>query len=450
MSSAITNRFRDLFLQQLKDEVEGNTIKYHVGLARGEDFTAPDPVSSQYAQSQIRHSLQSVKSLSNASFVVPTVTWTSDTFYEAYDDSNPVQTNFYVINQSNSIFICIEAGKFSDGTLQPSVIEPTTTALRSNGSSTGDGTTFATTDGYKWRFLYKMSNISYATYRTAAYTPVKQIGDAPLITEEIAQKLLQDSTGFAGEIIGLAIDSTGTGIPSVPNLTVLGNGSGAQFRCSVTDGKITRVQVDSSADGSYLHGIGYDYATVKASVGDAVLRPIFAPQGGIHADLVTTLKSRSLMLQTDFVGSENGTVINENDFNQIALFRDIRLQNDSAFTGATSIAAKHLAANVTNGQFDEDDIFSNDAGTAKGKVLWHDIANTKIYYWQDEETGFGNFSVGGTVSTPAPSSGVATITQVNNSPVNAYSGDIMYINNVSSIDRAPNQTEDIRIVIQLG
>ena len=47
--------------------------------------------------------------------------------------------------------------------------------------------------------------------------------------------------------------------------------------------------------------------------------------------------------------------------------------------------------------------------------------------------------------------GTATITSVVNPDVDAYSGEILYINTLDeAITREADQTEDIRIVIQLG
>ena len=45
----------------------------------------------------------------------------------------------------------------------------------------------------------------------------------------------------------------------------------------------------------------------------------------------------------------------------------------------------------------------------------------------------------------------ASIVNIVNPDVDAYSGDILYINTLASaVERSAEQTEDIRIVIQLG
>ena len=178
MTSAVTNNLRKYFLDQLKSSVQG-ADNYYVGFARSQDFTPATDISSRAEQLKLRNSLQSVKVLSNVSYVIPTVTWTSGTIYQAYDDINSSQTNFYVLNSSNEVYICIEQGDSS------SIVEPTTSA---------NGKTFKTSDGYKWRFMYKMSAAALGNFKTSSYMPVKKIDSLTSIPEEANQKLIQDAS----------------------------------------------------------------------------------------------------------------------------------------------------------------------------------------------------------------------------------------------------------------
>ena len=460
MTSAITNQFRKSLLDDLKADIDGSSSNYYVALSKGDAYNtsgliniAPSDVGSNYAQTQIRQTLQSVKTLANASYVVPTVNWVSGVIYNHWDDNNHALTNFYAINSFNDVFICVGVGKLADGTINASVDEPTQTFQRSSslgGGYASDGKTFELGDGYRWRFMYRISNVAYATYRTSNWTPAKVVVSAAgLIVEENAQKTLQDGS-VGGEIIGVEIVNKGTTVTSVPTITVTGNGSLAAFTVDISNGSVTRVLVDTDANtGDYLHGSGYDYADLKLSVGDAVLRPILSPKLGVHANAVKTLKSNALMLQTDFVANENESIRIENDFNQVALFKNVNAYGTSTlFSANTGSALKGLAVTVSNGSFESDDLFNNDAGTATAKVYYHDTVDGKLYYWQDEQTGFGTFSSTDGLSN-LTRTGIAGTSALLNPDIDVYSGDIMYINNVNEITRASNQTEDIRIVIQL-
>ena len=204
MTASVTNSFREHLLTLLKSDIDSDGVPYHIGIAQPDsDASTPLNSGSMYDQSKFRHTLQSVKVLSNASYVVPTVTWVSEAPYEAYDNNNPYQTNFYVINSSREVFLCIQQGKNADGSAKNSFVEPTSTLANQ------EAKTFETGDGYLWRYMYKMSNLAYGTFRTKTYTPVKQVTNrATTIPEEITQIGLQDSS-VPGQILNIAIDNGG-------------------------------------------------------------------------------------------------------------------------------------------------------------------------------------------------------------------------------------------------
>lgn len=443
MSAAVSNDLRKLLLDQfLSDVSSGDSAsgKYYVGIARDEDFTEDANVSSRAEQFKFRNSLQAVKVLSNASFVIPTVTWESNATYEAYDEKDPNQTNFYVINSSNEVFICIDAPNTG------STIEPTA-ALANDKAQT-----FRTPDGYYWRYMYKMSNLAYSNFRTNSYTPVKKVEDISFIPEEVQQIALQDSA-VDGEILRLNIDSAGVGYPTVAPIAISGNGINASFTADVVGGSIVSVTVDSDGFGKFRHGSGYDYAAFDALGGNGELTPVFAPHGGLNADPTVSLKAKTIMLQVDIQGDENSTILAENEFRQVALIRNPTEYLDSAnapnvpFTGNTGIAMRSFTLTSVSGTFPEDEVFSTSIGSATAKVFFHDRATETLYFYQDNETEFETFTSGLTIEHGTVN---ASIQAINNPEIDAYSGDILYLNNVSAVDRSTNQTEDFRIVIELG
>lgn len=457
MTASVTNDFRNHLLTLFKADVDSDGIPYHIGIARSAPVTSNDGITQEnsgsiYNQERVRHTLQSVKVLSNNSFVIPTVTWVNGQEYEAYDNLNPFQTNFYVINSNREVFLCIEQGKLDDGTVQGAFAEPSA-SLANNLART-----FRTSDGYLWRYLYKISNLAYSNYRTGQYTPVKQVTNRnTTIPEEILQLSLQDSA-IGGEILGVMIDSGGRNYTS-PTISFTGNGSGARFVADVFDNRIVNVRCDSNGFGSYLHGANYDFAKVEVTDpgggSGASLRAIIAPREGIGADPVQALKSRELMIQTDFVGNEDGNIVAfSTDFHQIAIFKNLRLfggESDGGkaplFFGNTAQAAKIFTVSGVTGAWNENDTFQNATLTAQAKILYLDT--TTLYYYQDQETGFGEFSIGDALTNAA--GGQTSILAKVNPDIDAYSGEILYINTLEdAVTRETNQTEDIRIVIQLG
>ena len=446
MSASVTNDLRTLLLDQLRSDVESGdaaSSRYYVAISRSKDFIPETNIDSRSEQFKFRNAMQAVKVLSKASFVIPTVTWQTNDVYEPYNSTDPDQTRFYVINSSNEVFICI------DSTGDPSTVEPTALSVNSKPY------TFSTGDGYYWRFMYKMSNLAYSNFRTLKYTPVKKVTGTVSIAQEEQQQRLQDSA-VDGEILRLQIDSAGIGYPGIAPIMISGNGTGASFSADATSGSITSVSIDSDAYGNFLHGSGYDYAAADPIGGDGGLTPIFAPKGGLNADPVSSLKSKTLMLQVDIQGDESGTILAENDFRQLALIRNPLkgrdpsvVLPDSDFTANTGIAAKsfNLTPLSVTGTFSEDALFETSIGSASGKVLFHDTTSNILYYYQDGETEFETFTNGLTITDGTVS---ASIQSQNHPEVDAYSGDILYLNNISAVDRSEDQTEDIRIVIELG
>ena len=451
MTASVTNSFREHLLTLLKSDIDSDGVPYHIGIAQPDsDASTPLNSGSMYDQSKFRHTLQSVKVLSNVSYVVPTVTWQSEVQYEAYDNNNPIQTNFYVINSSREVFLCIQQGKNADGSAGNSFIEPTSTRANQRPK------TFQTGDGYLWRYMYKMSNLAYGTFRTKTYTPVKQVTNrATTIPEEITQIGLQDSS-VPGQILNIAIDNGGVNYTS-PTITISGNGSGAQFFAEVFDNKIVNVRCDSNGLGDFLHGTNYDYAQVVVTDpgggSGAKLRAVLSSRDGVNKDPVSTLKCRGIMLQTDFIGTEENTIVaNGTDFRQVGVIKGLeKYTSDSDFTGNTGQATKKLTLQTIRGaaSWIDNATFTDALETTTAKVF--DLDGTTLYYYQDEETGFENFSVDQNIKILDVEGATANIVNLVNPDVDAYSGDILYINTLASaVERSAEQTEDIRIVIQLG
>ena len=464
MTSAITNQFRSLLLDQLKEDIDGSTENYYIGLARADLITNPTINNSVFAQNQVRDSLQSVKALNNASHVVKTVTWSTGFAYEAYSDALPAQENFYVINSLREVFICVEQGKNTEGVVQNSVNEPVTTharAVADGGGTAADGKTFTLVDLYKWRFMFRLSNLAYATYKTNQWIPVKKVVSTATIAEEQEQYALQQAS-VDGEILSVEILDGGTNYSATPTITIDGDGTGAEFDVTVNNGSIVKVEVSrNELDASYQNGTGYRRAKAVLSAGNAVLRPILSPPNGIHADPTKTLKSTSLMLQADFKSDEDAKIRTENDFYQTCLIRNLKyygdsdgeqgyIASDSDFDLNVGNALKKLQINKTNGAFGIDDLFSNAENTIQGKVYYLDEdGDANLYYYQDDSTGYGKFNTGASIVNQS-NTGTGEIIRLINPDVDATTGDILHINNVGQITRGSNQTEDIRIVIQLG
>lgn len=447
-TSGITSDLKKLLATELESSFDSEGANYYVGIARSNESLNLENITSQSLSDQraIRNELQSIKVLSRHSLVVPTVEWRGNTVYNAYDDNNVNLTNFYVLNSNREVFVCIEQGLNEQGEEQLSTIEPTSTLAGNSPKS------FRTSDGYLWRYMYQITPSDFSFFKNNSYFPVKKINreDNLVLNEERRQLALQDSS-IAGEILRVAIVDGGTGYTSVPGLSFTGGttGTGASFSADVSNGVITRIRVDSDA-GEYLHGSGYKFATANLSYGNGSVRPVIGPLEGMSADPTKTLFANSLMMQLQLDNDETDTILTDNDFRTVVVMKDLKKRgSDSDFTGNTANVMDYFELTATSGTFVEDELVSATSGVATGKVFHYDEVSVpkRLYYYQNDSTGYGVFTSSLGISTT--SGGTATISTVVQPDVDRYSGEILYINNIASVERSSTQTEDIRLVITL-
>jgi hypothetical protein len=91
-------------------------------------------------------------------------------------------------------------------------------------------------------------------------------------------------------------------------------------------------------------------------------------------------------------------------------------------------------------------------GAVSGAVaIIDDVADSGngLWYHQTEETGFTNFDSGEQVSIVGNSSIVGTVTKLLGGEFNPFTGDLVYIDNRSSVTRSNDQIEDLKIVITI-
>ena len=208
------------------------------------------------------------------------------------------------------------------------------------------------------------------------------------------------------------------------------------------------------------HGSGYDYAKVSVT-GNASLRAVLGPKEGVQAEPIEALRSKSIVVQTDFEGTESDTILTDNDFLQAVLLKDITQQGSTdLFTANTGNALDILRLQTGSGTFTEDEIVTGGTSGAKARVVHQEQVGGEptefLYIYQDEETGYGTFDSAENVEG-ATSGNNRSVTNLANTPVikpadiDRFSGRILHINTIdTAIDRQSGQTEDVKAIIRLG
>ena len=455
----ITDQFKKQVLDDLlQDFNDSASVRYYAGIGRSEDWNDSDiatvPTNNSREARQARGSLQSIKLIEDTSFVLPRRTWVANLIYDAYDDADVgfPENPFYAINSNNEIYICLEQGKKTDGTSQLSTIQPT-------GNTTG--TPFRLSDGYTWKFLYSIGALRADKFLSSAFMPVKFVGstDSDSPAEDLQQKIVQDNA-VKGQIVGYKVTNGGSGYTSDPDVTIVGNGANATAFAVRAGETIVDIKVKADSAGNSnasYYGYGYDYANVVISGGggdSCTARAIIGQPNGIGADPVIDLKSHGMMFNTKPNADENGDFITgDNIFRQVVLLRNPKVDSagGTSLTTTTGLALNKIITNETNFVKSVVQKAKVEGQTSGAIAIVDDVSDSGngLWYHQNETTGFKPFSSGEQIQVVGNASITGTIASLVDGEFNPYTGDLVYIDNRSSVTRSNDQIEDLKIVITI-
>jgi len=503
MATTVTDITKRILLEHLFSSTQnigvspGDSDRYYLGIGRAEEWDSdnapPVPNSGVNEQLRFQESLQSIQIINNISYVVPRYNWTAGNVYSAWSNdygsdlgfissSTRIEHPYYVITDDLQVFVCIQQGKTAQGVSRNSLYKPTDTS----------GVPFAAgDDGYIWQFLFAVDANRSRNFLTSSYIPVEKILDSseggPLASDlSVArtQQLALQKAAKTGQILGVAVDSGGTGYTSAPTVTItpiprIGSTTiveAAQAIANVnSNGQVYEIVMKDSANAPYFtFGEGYKHAHVSVTGGGgsgAVLRPLITFDSGLQGNHISSLSSSGIMFSNTLTGNVSGDFNVVNDFRQIGIIKNplkdsadfgsfTGVIGDSAVSSATAQAYHKLyvsgsagfAANITG-----DQTLQQSTSGAKAILDYFDAANEIAYVHQTRVTGFTAFDSTNNISFLQSGSSIGTCAIVANTTgpnlrpaeVNNFSGEVIYIDNRSPITRDDEQTEDIKIVIDL-
>ena len=161
------------------DDVTGGNNSYYCFVSQNtpwlnangipDDTLVPsDSTSVQDVEQIVYENLAYGKLLTNTDIIAmaPRYTWANGTVFACYNNADPnlYEKNFFVITDTNSVYKCIYNGfsqQNADGV--PSTVKPTVT--QTSGS-------FATPDGYIWKYMYTCDPNVYSKFQTSNFIPV--------------------------------------------------------------------------------------------------------------------------------------------------------------------------------------------------------------------------------------------------------------------------------------
>ena len=173
---------------------------------------------------------------------------------------------------------------------------------------------------------------------------------------------------------------------------------------SIDGGQVKKVElIDSS--GSFTMGSGYNCCSefsgggsfTKPAKGRVILAANQSPLG-LGADPRDDLRATSIMFNSKPDGTESGDFIVEQDFRQVGLLKNPKVDSDNgtAFSESTGNGLYQLKRASTSTQFTKDNIILGGTSRTKNAIIDRvDSDNGNLlWYHQTEETGFTPFSQG--------------------------------------------------------
>ena len=468
MAAIITDPFKKHMLQSIFDQAQidsdgrgqhpggvlGDSADafFYIGIGRSRgwdsssDAVIPDPTDTPFSTRMAYAALQSVKKHEGCSFVVPRKNWSSGLIYPAFDDDlTSIPTNgYYVLTEDNNVYICLQQGKSADGDAVQSTVKPTGQAAAP----------FSTADGYMWKFLFALTATRANSFLTSSFMPVqKELDMSTTIDASRKQQVTIQEAAIPGQISGIAVVNKGAGYTAGSHSVIIrGDGTLATATATAAGGQIVKVEMDSALS----LGSGYNFASARVTAGspstEATLRPILSPPNGFGADVRDELKSTSLMFTIKPEGAAAGVVgaddfVVGNDFRQIMLIKNPKSSaTGNTFTSTTGRALRFIELTDSSdaSNFSVDGRLEGGTSGAVGHI--DEIRTNRIFFHQNDSSGFHDFQVGEALNT---NQGTIKFITNDSDGIIRHGGEIFYYENRAPVTRAADQKEDIKVVITL-
>jgi len=389
---------------------------------------------------------------------------------------------FYVMNSAYEVFKCLYNGENpSNASGQNATEEPITTGA--NYASATGLYTETTGAGYIWKYMYTIPTDDVLRFLSSDFMPI--------VLPANASRTAVTAAAVAGACDVVVIEDAGSGLPASQTLytSIKGDGTGGIVKFTTNgSGNITSATIQA-------RGSGYTYANVllgngnlfsNAGLSSAVtttagwkgaLEIILPPLGGHGKDHEAELNAKRVMTNIRLTYAEgSGDFPVDNDFRRIGILKDPYNYGTTTFSTADTLSGlKAIKISGATADFIPDERIQQtvSGGTAYGTVVsWTlDSGSTtagvlKYIQTNDAHTDSGvvrafasngaNAITGslsnasGTVNTAYAGSllGSTFTAGLANTEIENNSGEVIYVENRRLITRAPDQIEDIKLVIE--
>jgi len=497
MSAIITEKFRQHNANQFYESfTEASASTYYLFLGKSTAFTSsttggsdnspPTPADSPKDEYFAWDSMLGAKIISSDDVVyaIPRRNWANSTVYDMYrhdySASNTSTSGSSNLYDSTFYFLTSDYREYK-------VLDNNDGAAYSGSEPTSESNDPFAIGGYVIKYMYTISTSNFAKYGTTDFIPVTTDStvSAAATAGKIESLVVTGGSGYTDGTYYAAVYGDGTS---------QGTSSGAIVRITITSGSIVSFGLTAGTDTTihaggaaytfgYVNlGSGYTFSDTSLSSASSIgsgtggaITPIISPHDGHGNSAITELGGHYVMSAITLTQAEGDDFSTANDFRSVGLVVDPTNFGTSTVATATTRRQTYVVkVGSVSGTFEQDEVITQATTGAVGKVVEYDSTLSLLYYQQENYKGFGTdsttggyvaFSTTATITggtsgaTGTPSSTTETVTLANsntltltsgyaNPELAADSGDIIYLENRKPIQRASDQTEDIKIIIE--
>lgn len=471
------------------------------------DTTIPDVSDTPADEKSAWNTMFAAKKLTgnDVELVVPKVNWTSGKKYKEYDDrvelanllvSSQNVEPMYVITPNLGVYLCLSNNASANSTVEPT-----------GDYNSANGFIYNSADGYTWKYLYSLYDSN--RFITDSWIPVPtstraqeyRSSDRNVVSGTLSKIVVTNSgTGYYDRNLNAASYSTGvTTIPLIDdptgniavNMSVSGNGipggtyiTAVDFLTKIITLSLptsntgsgflsfkTRVYVDGDGNNDYVasvnlvntnvqsisvtsQGTGYTRGNVfiYGTGTGATARAVFAPKYGFGFNPARDLVAKSVLISKkigEIDSTENGLISVDTSFRQYGLLSAPHKYGEKlpiSANSANSVMSQTTDLTVVAGSsynLNETVYQGSTLGTAFFVGIVHAQTDSVIRLINVRGTPTIGSLLKGAVS------GVSrALSGVKNPDLEPQSGDILFLQNISKVERTDGQAENIKFVIK--
>lgn len=510
MSAIVTDKLRIINCSNFIDDIDTGRYYIFLGLPNATyfdtqwDSSPPDPIDNTLYVNSYRDTILGVKKINSSDVVrvIRKTQWRSGRKYDMYRhdysvyNTAPVtsatrlyDSNYYVVNKDYRVYICINNGSApsNENAGVVSTQEPLHTDLAPRKES----------DGYIWKYLYTLSPADVLKFDSTDYVSVPN-NWTTTSDEEIAR--IRDNA-VDGKIETILIEQQeiynffGT-LTSVP---IKGDGTGGLATVTFDEeSKPVSVEVTNGGSGYTFATLDLDSVLPSLTGSKAIFNVIIPPPGGHGANVYDELGANRVLIYGRIENDPtNPDFIIGNQFSRIGIIKNIKSFGSTQFFSQSSGSGVYATRITTDTVTESLDSMMTQATGAVGNIVSFDSTTKVLRYIQPRTNLVDTYAIGSKIvidyNFVDTSTGIQTATTYDleefspasfnigsssydidttfngnsvvvgsvtyylgqgfnaglSSPdINIKSGEIVYVDNRSSVTRASQQREDIKIILE--